>query len=386
LRKEKCLKNYFTNTSPHNKNMNSTFKIPFYARVALISICIFAFVFTMKIGQDIIVPLLYATILAILLNPLVNFLVRKKINKVLSISIAVTLSLFAVMGVLYIISTQVTMFSESYPQLQEKMGVKSTELVHLLAKTFKIQETKINTWISETEVKAINNFAIGATLAEAGKMIVIGLLLPVYLFMILYYKPLLLEFISKLFKSEHHVTVNAILTNTKSIIQTYLVGLFFEVVIMAVLNSTGLLILGIDYAIILGITGAILNIIPYIGGVIAIALPMVIAFVTKDSLIYPGLVLLIYLFTQFIDNHYISPKIVASRVKINALVSMIGVIIGGTIWGIPGMFLSIPLIGIIKVIFDHIESLKPWGFLLGNTVPTKSTLSLSKIIKKRRQV
>jgi predicted PurR-regulated permease PerM len=366
--------------------MNNTFKIPFYARVALIAICIFAFVFTMKIGQDIIVPLLYATILAILLNPLVNFLVRKKINRVLSISIAVILSLLVVTGVVYIGSTQVSMFSESYPQLQQKLGIKSTEWVHWLARTFKVPEAKINTWISETEVKAINNFAIGATLAEAGKMIVIGLLLPVYLFMILYYKPLLLEFISKLFKSEHHVTVNAILTNTKSIIQTYLVGLFFEVVIMAVLNSTGLLILGIDYAIILGITGAILNIIPYIGGVIAIALPMVIAFVTKDSLIYPGLVLLIYLFTQFIDNHYISPKIVASRVKINALVSMIGVIVGGTIWGIPGMFLSIPLIGILKVIFDHIESLKPWGFLLGNTVPTKSTLSFNKIIKKRKQV
>ncbi len=361
--------------------MNASYKIPFYAKVALVSICIFAFVFTMKIGQHIIVPLLYATILAILLNPLVNFLIRKKINKILSISIAVTLSLVIVIGIFYTVSAQITMFSDSYPQLQQKIDVKSAELVHWVSKTFKVKEAKINTWIAETQSKAISNFAIGATLAEAGKMIVIGLLLPVYLFMILYYKPLLLEFISKLFKLEHHIAVTEVLTKTKKIIQTYLVGLFFEMVIMAVLNSTGLLILGIDYAIILGITGAILNIIPYIGGVIAIGLPMIIAFVTKDSLVYPGLVLIIYIFTQFIDNHYISPKIVASRVKINALVSIIAVLVGGAIWGVPGMFLSIPLIGIIKVIFDHIEPLKPWGFLLGNIVPTTSKFSFIKKIR-----
>jgi predicted PurR-regulated permease PerM len=364
--------------------MNKFYKMPFYAKAALVSICIFAVVFTMKIGQDIIVPILYATIFAILLNPLVNFLIRKKVNKILSISMAVCLSLIVVMGIFYTFSTQITMFSGSYPQLQEKLDIKSTELIHWISKTFKVREAKVNKWLVETQSKTISNFALGETLAEVGKMIVIGLLLPVYLFMILYYKPLLLEFISKLFRTEHHDVVTEVLTNTKKIIQTYLVGLFFEMLIMAVLNSAGLLILGIDYAIILGITGAILNIIPYIGGVIAIALPMVIAFITKDSLLYPGLVLLIYLFTQFIDNHYISPKIVASRVKINALVSVIAVLVGGTIWGIPGMFLSIPLIGILKVIFDHIEPLKPWGFLLGNVVPTTSRFSFMKKITHKK--
>lgn len=144
------------------------------------------------------------------------------------------------------------------------------------------------------------------------------------------------------------------------------------------LNSAGLLLLGIDYAIILGITGAILNIIPYIGGIIAIALPMMIAFVTKDSVSYPILVFFVYIFIQFIDNHYIIPKIVASRVRLNALISIIVVLVGGALWGIPGMFLSIPLTAIMKVIFDDIGPLKPWGFLLGNVVPTTSRFSFIK--------
>ncbi|HTB07722.1 MAG TPA: AI-2E family transporter, partial [Bacteroidia bacterium] len=247
---------------------------------------------------------------------------------------------------------------------------------------FKVDTSKINTWINSAQSEAINSFMTGEKLSEAWKIIMEGVLLPVYLFMILYYKPLLLEFIRRLFRTEHHTAVTEVLTNSKRIIQTYLVGLFFEFVIIAALNSAGLLMLGIDYAIILGITGAILNVIPYIGGIIAIALPMIIAFVTKDSFTYTILVFVIYIFIQFIDNHYIIPRIVASRVKINALISIIVVLIGNALWGIPGMFLSIPLTAIIKVIFDHIEPLKPWGYLLGNIVPTASKLSF---IKQRRK-
>ena len=103
---------------------------------------------------------------------------------------------------------------------------------------------------------------------------------------------------------------------------------------------------------------------------------MVIAFVTKDSITYPLLVFGVYMFIQFIDNHLVIPRIVASRVQINALVSVIVVLIGGALWGVAGMFLSIPLTAIIKVICDHIEPLKAWGFLLGNTVPTASKLKM----------
>ncbi len=358
--------------------MDTSFKIPFYAKVALVFISLFALLYTMEMGQGIIIPILYATIIAILLNPLVNYLMAKKINKLISISIATALAIFIVLIIFYIVSSQVTMFCDTYPQLKEKFNVTSTEFIKWISEKFNIRQSKINAWIKETESEAIANFAIGEKLTEVGRMIMVGMLLPVYLVMILYYKPLLLEFIRKLFRSEHHSTVAEVLVNTKVIIQNYLVGLFFEMMIIAVLNSAGLLLLGIDYAIILGITGAILNIIPYIGGIIAIALPMIMAFVTKDSATYSILVFFVYIFIQFIDNHYIIPKIVASRVQLNALISIIVVLIGGEIWGVPGMFLSIPLTAIIKVVFDHIEPMKPWGFLLGNIVPTASKFAFIK--------
>ncbi|HYM92549.1 MAG TPA: AI-2E family transporter, partial [Chitinophagaceae bacterium] len=302
--------------------MVDSLKIPFYAKAALIFISIFGFVFMLYIGQDIILPVLFATIIAVLLNPLVNYLIRKKINKIVAISVAVVFTIFLALGFFYVISSQVAIFSKTFPQLKIKLDSAITQLLHWFSQKFKISEIKINNWMKGTQGEAISNFAIGKKLTEAGRIIIVGMLMPVYLFLILYYKPLLLEFIRKLFPPGHHVAVVRVLTNSKKIIQSYLVGLFFELVIVSVLNSIGLLLLGIEYAIILGITGAILNIIPYIGGIIAIALPMIIALVTKNSVTYPILVFFIYVFIQFIDNHYIVPKIVASRVKINALISI----------------------------------------------------------------
>lgn len=360
--------------------MDSSFKIPFYAKSALIFISIFAFVFALHIGREIIVPILYATILAIVLNPLSNVLINKGVNRIVAISIVVTLTTMIVVVALFLISSNLAQFSESYPQLKAKFNTISTQLIRWVSQTFNIRQYNINIWIKETKSDAISDFAIAESLTEIGRVMVTVVLLPVYLFMMLYYKPLLLEFLRRLFRFEHQIAVEQVLAKTKHIIQTYLVGLFFEMVIMAILNSVGLLLIGIEYAIILGILGAVLNVIPYIGGVVATALAMIIAFVTKDSLTYPILVLLFYVFVQFIDNNYIVPTVVASRVKINALISIIVVLIGGALWGVSGMFLSIPLVAVVKVICDHVEPLKPWGFLLGNIVPVTSQFSF---IKKR---
>jgi predicted PurR-regulated permease PerM len=187
------------------------------------------------------------------------------------------------------------------------------------------------------------------------------------------------DFIHKLFGKDNKSQVTEIITQTKKVVQQYLVGLVIETAIIAVLEIAALLILGIEYAILLGILGALLNLIPYIGGVVAVALPMMVALATKDTGWYALYVLGIYYFIQIIDNNYIVPMIVASKVKINALFSIIAVIAGNALWGVSGMFLSIPLLAIVKLIFDHIEPMKPWGFLLGDTMP--SILKIEPILK-----
>ena len=365
--------------------MDKELKFPFYAKASFIFIGVFAFIFMLYIGKSIIIPLIFATIIAIVLHPVVTFLVRLRVNRVLAITITLILTALLIVGLGTFLISQISRFSESWPKLVEKFDGYINEIITWASGYFDISPQKIIDWITKTKSELFNasGTAIGQTLVNVGNGLIVILLIPVYVFMILFYQPLLIEFIRMVFGSDNRGEVSKIISEVKTLIQSYLSGLFIEAVIIAVLDTAALLILGIEYAILLGIIGALLNVIPYIVGLVAVAFPMVIALVTKTSPLYALYIMAAYYFIQLIDNNYIVPIIVASKVKINALVSIIVVLAFGALWGIPGMFLSIPLTAIIKVIFDHIEPLKPWGFLLGDTMPP---LTIFKIKPKKHKI
>lgn len=351
--------------------MDKELKFPFYAKASFIFVGAFALLSMLSIAQGIIVPLLFSIIASIVLHPAVNFLVRIKVNRIVAISITLFLAIVIIVALGTFLFSQASRFTESLPKLIDKFIEILNNAIAWVSGYFDISPRKINNWLKNTEGDLLNNSgsAIGNTLASVGGLLVLMLLIPVYIFMLLFYQPLLLEFFRKLFGSDNRKEVNEIITEIKTLIQQYLIGLLIETAIIAALYTIGLFILGIEYAIIIGIIGALLNLIPYIGSWIAASLPMMIAMVTKTSPWFALLVLALYIFIQIIDNNYIVPKVVASKVKINALITIVAVIAFGALWGIPGMLLAIPLTAIIKLIFDHIEPLKPWGFLLGDTMP-----------------
>jgi len=357
-------------------------KIPIYVRVSIFLTGAFVFIWMLYIGQSIIVPLVFAIIIAIVLHPVVNFFVRKKVNRLFAIIISLSLTIIIIAAVCILLFSQMSRFTESWPLLVDRFTEVLNQTTTWFSGYFDINPKQIHTWIVETKAEIIDtsSSAIGKTLVSVGGVLVILLLVPVYVFMILFYEPLLMDFVRKLFSSSNQSKLSEVVSQIKTVIQRYLVGLIIEAVIVAILNITALLIFGIEYAILLGIIGALLNVIPYIGGLVGVALPMMVALATKDSAWYAIYILLAYYFIQLIDNNYIVPKIVSSKVKINALFSIIVVIVGNALWGVPGMFLSIPLLAIIKLIFDHVEGLKPWGFLLGDTMP--HILELKPILKK----
>ncbi len=362
--------------------MNETIKLPFYAKASLIVIGLFVFFEVLFLAQDIFVPIIYATIFAIVLSPSVDFLVRKKINKVLAISLVLGLLMLVTIFLFVLLSSQIFQFSDAFPALIKNFNQLLEQFVDWFSINLNISTTKINTWITEKNASLLQDSSafIGRTILNTGDIVVVLLLIPVYIFMILLYKTLLMSFIHQLFGKSEQQEVSQVLSETKGIIQSYLVGLLIEAIMVAVLNSAVLLILGIQYAILLGIIGAIMNIIPYVGNLIAVLLPILIALATKSPE-YTLFILIGYLVIQFIDNNIISPNVVASKVQINALISVIVVVVGGALWGFSGMFLAIPLTAIAKVIFDHIEVMKPLGFLLGDIVPTVSRIPF---IKRRK--
>ncbi|RPH31640.1 MAG: AI-2E family transporter [Bacteroidales bacterium] len=365
--------------------INTELKLPSYLKTIIIFIGLIALFGLLYIAKSIVVPLIFAIIIAILLNPIVNFFVRIRINRVIAIIIALTITfiVIAAFGALFI--SQASRFSDSWPILVDKFTILLNDAISWAASSFDINPVKIHEWIVKTKNELISSSgaAIGQTLSGIGSGLLVLLLVPVYIFMILFYQPLILDFIHKLFGTNHQDQVRKIVSQTKTVIQHYLVGLVIEFIMVAVLNTVVLLIFGIEYAILLGIIGALLNLIPYIGGIVGVALPMIVALVTKTSAWYSIYVLIGYYIVQLIDNNLIVPLVVASKVKINALFSVIVVIVGNVIWGIPGMFLSIPLLAIVKLICDNIESLKPWGFLLGDTMPP--LLSIEPILKKLKK-
>lgn len=346
-------------------------KYPFYIKAVLYLVGIYALFAILYIGRTLIVPVLFSTILAILLHPVVVFFVRLRINRVVAIIFTLVLTFIILVAFGGLLVSQAVRFSDSWPMLVDKFTGFLNDMVTWASEYFNIKPQAIYDWIAKTKVDLINvvSHSIGKTLVIIGNGVVIIFLIPLYIFLILFYQPLLLDFIHKLSNEDNKGQINQIVSKTKTVIQRYLVGLVIEAVIMAALEISTLLILGIEYAVLLGIIGALLNVIPYIGGIIAVALPMIVALATKDSAWYAIYILIIYYIIQLIDNNYIVPKIVASKVKINALFSIMVVLAGNALWGVPGMFVSIPLLAIVKLIFDHIEPLKPWGFLLGDTMP-----------------
>jgi len=359
--------------------MPGTLKFPFYAKWSLLTVGFFFLISMMYIAQGILLPLIYAIIIAILISPAVNFFERKGINRGIAIGSVLGIALGIIITLILLVASQANLLIEAMPVLSKKLQGMLHQCALWASDNFNISVKKINIWFEQEKKNFLQNgeFGIGNTLLTLGSVLATVFLTPVYIFMLLFYQQHILTFIHKLFGTANDKKVDEILSETKFVIQGYLVGLFSEFVIIAILNSAGLLILGIDYAIILGIVGALLNVIPYVGGLIGVLLFMTIALLTKEP-IYVLYVFSLYLVIQFVDNNYIVPKIVGSKVQLNALISILAVICGAALWGIPGMFLSIPIMAVIKLVADRIEPLKPWGFLLGDT-----TIPLMKMKGKR---
>ncbi|HEX9150638.1 MAG TPA: AI-2E family transporter, partial [Flavobacterium sp.] len=214
---------------------------------------------------------------------------------------------------------------------------------------------------------------LGTTLASFTDTLLNIILIPIYTFLILLYRTHFMLFFSKLIKKEYHPKLQDILSQIKVAVKSYIVGLIIEMVLVSLLTTIGFMIIGVKYAVLLGIVTGILNLIPYVGILFAGALSIVASLTgTPDLSIIIG-VIVVNVIVQLIDNNILVPLVVSSKVQINAFVSIVGIIIGGAICGISGMFLAIPIIAILKVIFDRIEQLEPWGYLMGDDLPKTYT-------------
>ncbi len=338
---------------------------PHWQRLSLVLLGLSVLTAALWVTQTLVVPLLFSLLLAILLDRLVKRFSRWGINRVVGITLAVTISMLLLAALAYFIATQAAHFSEAIPQLKQKVMESSKELEHWVRNTTKVQPAQIHDAVDKAKENGMEKggLIVGKTLTTVGALFGFLFLLPVFTFLILYYKDLFHEFLVKLF-SNGQDRLEDVLGQTKTVVQSFLIGRMFETLILVAMNWVSLMLIGVKFALLLATLGALMNLVPYIGMLVATFITVLIAFALKDM--HAALwVLGAYSLIQFIDNHFLVPLVVGKRVEINAFFSIVVVIAGGMLWGIPGMFLSIPIAGILKVIFDRVPALEPWGYVLG---------------------
>ena len=353
-----------------NKIYTSPETYPFWLKATLILFGLCILVVILSFGKFILMPIAFAAIISMLLNPLVVRFEALKMGRITSIVLVLLLITVIVSGILTLITYRAVEFSDRLPETAEKLKNTMAEAAVAIEGFSGISQERQTEFVKngiEGTFEAGGEFLSSMAEAATGTITVL-VLLPIFIFFMLYYKEMYMIFLQKVFERSHNSEIEKVILRVQGVTQNYLVGLFTVLGIMAVLNSIGLLIVGLDYAIPFAIFASMLAIIPFVGAITG-ALPAVIyAFLFYDSLWMPVLVMTVFTAVQLLESSFLTPRIIGSRVSINPFMAIIVLLLGAKVWGIAGMILSIPLIGIMRVGFSQVHELKPYGYILGSIV------------------
>ena len=326
-------------------------------------------VFMAYILQDFLIPILFAILLSVLVYPIVKYFeTRLCFNRIISILIAILIFTTIIFFIFVLIGIQFQDIMDKSDMYYDKILEKTNILIKETENSTGLDSKEIvgGDSIEVKEIVKQNSNKIVDFLTRSGSILSDFILTPLYMFFFLLYRSFLISFLYKATsKVSDKKNMRTILSQLYKVQQNYLVGLVSVMFIVGVLNSIGLLALGVDYPFFFGFLAALLLLIPYIGIIIGSVLPALIALATKDSYWYAVGVIAIFGFIQFVEGNFITPKITGSKVSLNAFVSILVIILFSMLWGIPGMILALPITASLKVIFDHSKKFKSIGFVLG---------------------
>jgi len=345
-----------------------TLRVPNYIKTVYIALLIIIIVFFMIIAKKLLVPLLISGYIAMLLTSPCNALERRKIPRSVSAAICLLVFMTLIGGILFFIYLQVRGFmGDIGGDLSTKVNSFVVEINKWSMENFGFDLGMPNGFEMKKAVEIVQpenskpTKIIFSTLSTLSDII----LLPVFIFFLLIYRDHLAVFITKVFSKQDNSFLLDKLTSIRKIVHAYITGAGKVMLILAVINTGVLLILGIKHAIFFGVLAGMLNIIPYLGPSLGAILPFTFALMTKDTLFYPIAVVVSFTLIQLLEGAFLTPKITGSNVNLNALVTFIGLLIGGAIWGVTGMILIIPTIAILKKLFELSPDTQPYAYLFG---------------------
>lgn len=341
------------------------------------------------IGEQILIPMVLGLLIAILLMPLGRFMEKRlRFPRSLSSILASLLALAIIGGVIYVLSLQVAKLANDWPQFQKQFVDLIDDLQSWISRTFGVRRKDQLLYLNDTAKKSISTGTaiLEKALTSIGYVLMLTAFTFLFTLFFLLYRTHLLKFLVASFSEAYHKTVFEIIDNIQFMVKKYLVGLFLQMLIVTILSLIAYTIIGVKYNFMLAILTGILNILPYIGIFTALLIGALITFATS-GVSHVLFIVIAIVVIHAIDGNIIMPRVVGSKVKINSLIVIIGLVIGEMLWGIAGMLLTIPVLAIMKIIFDRVEGLQSWGFLMGedDDVPVfKSTFEKYFLVKKTK--
>jgi predicted PurR-regulated permease PerM len=356
--------------------MNST-KYPFEFKFASILVSLISLGYLVVLGRDLLTPLAFGILLSILLLPIASFFETKlKLPRGLASGITLVSFVLLIVIIFSFLGNQFSGLISDWPNFKKQLFLSFSNIQVWIDTNFHIKTSKQLSYLNSAAESLLNSGTsmVGSTLLSISSILFTLIFVILYTLFLLNYRSLLKRFLIKLFNESNAHIVNDIISKTQSMVRKYITGLLLEMVIVFSVVSIVFWILGIKYSFLLGVITGLFNLIPYIGIFTALLIAVLITFATATG-VKVLLVIITIVAMHLIDSNVLLPIIVGSKVKINALMTVIGVVVGEMFWGIPGMFLSIPVIAILKIVFDHVESLQVWGILLGEEEKKKKKAS-----------
>ncbi len=346
-------------------------QLPGYVRLFIILLTCIAIFFILIAAKSIFIPIILALILAFLMKPFCSWQEKFKIPRGLSAIIAIIVIFAILFGLFFFISIQVRNIARDLPEIGQSFTKLIDNVNNFLTTRLGFEEQELTQYLKDSlqTIFQGGSAIFSTTVSATTDFFTEFTLVLLSLFFFLYYRRFFLSFLKKVTPAEKQSKMHKMLSEIEYVVRSYILGLLTVIFILAVLNTTGLMIFGIDYALFFGLFAAMLTIIPYLGVFIGSILPILFALITKDSLWYPIGIAGMFWVIQFLEGNFITPNIIGNRISVNPFAIIVALFVGGMMWGPVGMILSVPGTAILKVFFSNTEALQPYGFLLGNPPP-----------------
>ena len=345
--------------------MTSTHR--YITKTANILVSILAFFTILYLAGSILIPLVASALLSFALYPMVARLRRWRVPHALAILLALMVVMLVVCGVLFLIGAPITSFVQDIPNIVQKFNNILIFVQDFIEDRLNIKADKQLTLLLDSVSQLFSTGAniLGTTISTTSSILFYLFLMPIYIFLILYYNRLFRNFLIDLAQPQQKELAADIIGKIRNVVQRYIGGMAMVIMIVAILNSLGFWIIGIQYAIFFGFLISLLAIIPYFGILTGASIAFFYTLLTSDSWWYPAGVLLVTSLVQFLEGNFITPFVMGGQIQVNPLVLMVVLLFGNLLWGPAGMILSVPIVAITKMVCDNIEVLRPFGRVLG---------------------